>query len=71
MAAEEMRRMEQRTSNYSRWQMGNNDVDNNDKKQQSTNVQRQRRRMMTARERWGTGMVQANVQHEVTLITLS
>jgi hypothetical protein len=49
-AAEETRQMEQWTSNYGRWQRGNNDADNNDKKQQSTNVRWQRRRTCAGAE---------------------
>ncbi len=49
-AAEEMRRMEQRTSKCGQWQRGNNDADNNNKKQQSTNVQWQRWRTCAAAE---------------------
>jgi hypothetical protein len=60
--AEETRRMEQRTSNYGWWQRGDNNAGNNDKKQQSTNVQgrggvrvrRQRWRTTTAGKRRGT-----------------
>jgi hypothetical protein len=36
MAAEEMRQMEQRTSKFGRWRKGDNNTDNNNKKQQST-----------------------------------
>jgi hypothetical protein len=43
-AAEEMRQMEQRTSNYGWWRRGNNGADYNNKKQQSTNVWQQRQR---------------------------
>jgi hypothetical protein len=49
-AAEQMRWMEQRTSNYGWWQRGDNGADDNDKKQQPRNVQRQRRRMCAAQE---------------------
>jgi hypothetical protein len=62
MAAEEMQRIEQKTSKYGWWRRGNNKADNNNKKQQSTNVWWQRRRMcavaevdvMMAGKRWGT-----------------
>jgi hypothetical protein len=60
-AAEEMRGMEQRTSNYGRWQRGNNNADNNDKNsnQQMCNgrgrerVRGQRRRTNLAGKRRG------------------
>ncbi len=41
----------QLTSNYTRWLRSKNGVDDNDNKQQSTNVRRQRCRTMTAGER--------------------